>query len=368
VWIVPPLGPRRQLEKEFQTRRAAESWEREQRQTARGKSIDLERTVLAESGLWERAEPVLRARLSPKTFDHYRRGWRNRVLPTLGTVKVGRLSVGDVERAQALWAAEGAKPSTVRQARLALSAVLTVAVRDGLLPSNPARIASRPPGDVQARRDRKVGQTLTPADLALLVESIRVIPLGVTYALMVDLMGSAGLRYGEAAGLQVGDVDFIRGVIVVQRQVTEVTLDEAETVLPAGRWRDGNLVWGRPKSGLSRVVPLPRHLVDPLRELTAGRARDALVFESRRGKVLRPNVLKRKVGWPVLVARLGYPGFRVHDLRATAATNLLAAGVPVHVVRDILGHHDIAVTNLYARPHDDALNLAAAALAQYAGQ
>jgi site-specific recombinase XerD len=67
------------------------------------------------------------------------------------------------------------------------------------------------------------------------------------------------------------------------------------------------------------------------------------------------------------VERLGFPWFRLHDLRATAATNYLAAGVLVHVVRDILCHHDITVTNLYARPHDNALNLAADALAQYSG-
>jgi integrase len=79
-------------------------------------------------------------------------------------------------------------------------------------------------------------------------------------------------------------------------------------------------------------------------------------------------VLKRRVSWSKLVARHGFAGFRVHDLRATAATNYLAAGVPVNVVRDILGHEDIKVTNLYARSHDDALTRAAAAMDKYAGR
>jgi len=365
LWVVPPHGPRRQLEKEFQSKRKAEAWEREQRQTAHGKNIDLERLTLAESGLWERAEPVLRARLAPKTLEYYRRGWRVRVIETLGGVKVGALSVGDVEWAQATWIAAGAKPSSVRQARHALSAVLTVAVNDGLLSSNPARIARRPPGRV-GRRD---GNTMTPKDLAALVGAIRSAakpPLSFDrYALMVDLMGAAGLRYGEAAGLYVGDLDFSSQMIHVQRQVTEVPLDDAETVLPSGRWRDGNLVWGPPKSGKDRVVPMPRHLVGPLMAHTAGLAPTALVFESKHGKVTRSSVLKRAVAWPSLVARLGYPGFRLHDLRASAVTNYLDAGVPVHVVRDIAGHGDISVTDRYARRHTSALTQAADALARY---
>lgn len=368
AWTYPPHGERREVAKNFDTRKAADAWEREQRQTAHGKNIDLERLTLAESGLWERAEPVLRARLAPKTMEYYRRGWRVRVLPTLGTVKVGTLSVGDVERAQATWIAEGAKPSSVRQARHALSAVLTVAVNDGLLPSNAAKAARRPPGRVT----RREGNTMMADDLASLVEAICSAakpPLSFDrYALMVDLMGTAGLRYGEAAGLQVGDLDFGGEMIHVQRQVTEVPLDAAETVLPSGRWRDGNLVWGLPKSGKDRVVPMPRHLVTSLREHTTGRAPTALVFESKHGKVIRSNVLKRAVGWPVLVSRLGYPGFRLHDLRASAVTNYLDAGVPVHVVRDIAGHSDISVTDRYARRHTSALSLAAESLADYLGR
>jgi integrase len=368
VWTYPPHGPRRQIEEEFDGKTEAEKWERKQRDTAHGRNVDFERLTLAESGLWARAEPVLRSRLAPKTFDHYRRGWNKRVLDTLGGVKLGALSVGDVERAQATWAAAGAKPSTVRQARLALSAVLTVAVSDGLIATNVARMARRPSGDKMARRDRHVGQTMTTDQLDGLVTRIREMRDADRYALMVELMGYAGLRYGEAAGLYVGDLDFNRGLIEVQRQVTEVSKDQNERLSSEYR-RVGNLLWGPPKGEKSRIVPMPRHMVDVLRAHTAGRSRGDLVFWSERGdKVIRGNVLKRRVSWSKLVARHGFAGFRVHDLRATAATNYLAAGVPVNVVRDILGHEDIKVTNLYARSHDDALTRAAAAMDRYSGR
>lgn len=366
VWTYPPHGERRQVEEEFDRKTDAEEWEREQRGTARGRTIDVERLTLAESGLWERAEPVLRGQLAPKTFDHYRRGWDKRVLPTLGKVKVGALTVGDVERAQTTWAAAGAGPSTVRQARNALSAVLRVAVRDGLLRANPARSAQRPAGDASARDSRRVGRPLTPEQLRTLVSAIRVKKGGGRYATIADLMGSAGLRYGEAAALKIGQVDLKRGVMQIKLSVTEVAIDE-NIELKSGHWREGNLVWGPPKGG-ERTVPVPLHLVEALDELIAGRPRSALVIESEREKVLRVRTFRRKVDWTKLVADLGFDGFRIHDLRATAVTNLLAAGVPPHVVRDIVGHKDLQVTSLYARAHDDALSLAAAALMAYQGR
>jgi integrase len=366
VWTYPPHGPRREVEEEFTTKSKAEDWERKQRQSSRGRSLDLERTTLADAGLWERAEPILRRRLAPKTFDYYRHGWNLRVLPTFGQMKVGRISVGDVERAQAQWAKESSV-HTARQARYALSAALRVAVKDGLLPANPARTAESSKSEKRRRHERKVGQTLTPAQLDDLVHAV-LVDTGETYARMVDLMGSAGLRYGEAAALQVADIDFGRRVIEVRRSVTEVTKDDGED-LPPEYWREGNLVWGPPKGGKSRVVPLPEHLEEPLRALVAGERRTAQVFRSERTNyVIRNNVLKRRTDWHKLVAGLGFAGFRVHDLRATAATNYLSAGVPAHVVRDIMGHTDLRVTNGYARPHDDALTLAAAALRTYSGR
>ncbi|PUB28603.1 site-specific recombinase XerD [Promicromonospora sp. AC04] len=381
VWTYPPHGERRQIEEDFDSWTAADEWEREQRGTARGRNVDLERTTLAASGLWERAEPVLRRRLAPRTFGYYRDGWNDRVLATFGNTKVGAISVGDVERAQAEWTRKGTM-HVARQARYALSAVLGVAVRDGLLTANPARAAQSTKAEKRKRQERKVGMTLTPAQLETLVDAIRKMPQGERYAVMVDLMGSAGLRYGEAAALQVADVDLARGVMTVQRSVSEMTKDD-DGDLADGYWREGNLVWGPPKGGRNRLVPVPVHLVEPLRALTAGQRRSAQVFRSeRKGYVIRGNVLKTKMvtetktkdgvktqhGWGPFVTSLGFAGVRVHDLRATAATNLLSAGVPPHVVRDILGHEDIAVTNGYARSHDDALSLAVAALGTYSGR
>lgn len=87
------------------------------------------------------------------------------MIKTFGATKVGDISVGEVERAQAEWARTGSV-HTARQARFALSAVLGVAVRDGLLSANPARSATSSNAEKRHRQERKVGMTLTPAQLA----------------------------------------------------------------------------------------------------------------------------------------------------------------------------------------------------------
>lgn len=61
------------------------------------------------------------------------------------------------------------------------------------------------------------------------------------------------------------------------------------------------------------------------------------------------------VDWPRLVTKLGWPGFRFHDLRGTAISQWIPAGVPLTTVREMAGHASISTTNLYARTADNAL-------------
>lgn len=119
------------------------------------------------------------------------------------------------------------------------------------------------------------------------VQAIQEMEGGSCYPLMAELMGYAGLRYGEAAGLYVGDLDFNRRLIEIQRQVTEVSKDENETLSSEYR-RVGNLLWGQPKGEKTRIVPLPRHMAATRCTHTAGKRRGDLVFGAERGgKVIR---------------------------------------------------------------------------------
>jgi integrase len=63
--------------------------------------------------------------------------------------------------------------------------------------------------------------------------------------------------------------------------------------------------------------------------------------------------------WIAVRNAAGFPGVRIHDLRHSFVSNQLAAGTPIHVVRDMAAHRSLMVTALYAHHTDEARRAAA---------
>jgi hypothetical protein len=88
---------------------------------------------------------------------------------------------------------------------------------------------------------------------------------------------------------------------------------------------------------------------------SAGKAPDAWLFDAPEGGPLRESNWKRSVGWSAATAAAGVPGFRVHDLRHTAASVWLAAGADPKVVQRVLGHASAAMTMDLCGPWSTAI-------------
>jgi integrase len=86
-----------------------------------------------------------------------------------------------------------------------------------------------------------------------------------------------------------------------------------------------------------------RRLIPSVR-WSASKAPDAWLFNAPEGGPLRESNWKRSVSWRVATAAAGVPGFRVHDLRRTAASVWLGAGADPKVVQRVLGHASAAMT------------------------
>ncbi|MDP9394864.1 MAG: tyrosine-type recombinase/integrase [Actinomycetota bacterium] len=155
---------------------------------------------------------------------------------------------------------------------------------------------------------------------------------------------TAGLRWGEAAGLRTRRVDLLRGRLEVVEAVTEV---------------GSRHVFGPPKTHQSRSVPVPRFLRDSLAEQLAGKAPDDLVFTAPRGAVLRLPNFRRRVFDPA-ARRAGLGGLVPHELRHTAASLAIAAGASVKGVQSMLGHASATVTwDRYGHLYGDELDAVA---------
>ena len=151
----------------------------------------------------------------------------------------------------------------------------------------------------------------------------------------VAVCAFAGLRLGEAAGLQLGDVDFLRRTLSIQRQIQGQV--NAKTVEVA------------PKYESARTVYLPDDLVRVLAahlEKCPPMGEEQWLF-SLNGYVYNRNSAGNQ--WRSLRAKVGMDAFTLHDLRHFFASGLIADGCDVVTVQHALGHSSASITlNVYS--------------------
>lgn len=212
-------------------------------------------------------------------------------------------------------------PATVNRELAVLSAVLTLAVDDELIPSNPCRKV-RP-----LRMDNQRSRYLTHDEEERLMAALE----GQEWLKNVVTMAvHTGMRRGEIFKLKWFDVDFSRGVIHVRDTKTAKDRD----VPMSGAVRE--MLERQPKTS-GHVFPSPK---------TGGQLVD----------------IKRPFGLACEAAQV--KGFRFHDLRHTAATRMADAGINVVVIAEILGHGDIRTTKRYSHAMDEAKREAVEKLAK----
>lgn len=291
--------------------------------------------------------------LRAQTFDEATRDSQGRrlrlhVYPALGDMTLGQLAA----RPSAIQAWVRGLPlsaSTAAGVLTTLSMVMNAAVDDGLVGRNPCSARS-----VRAPKapDRKVvpwtaGQVRAVRDA-----------LPDRYRPLADVGRWLGLRQGEAFGLAVEDVDFLRRVVHVRRQVKRLA---------------NSLVFAPPKGGKDREVPLPDSLglllsahiaahppgavALPWRSLDAGPATAQLLFTTVEGRAITRTPFTQK-HWHPALRKAGMPVGRengFHALRHYFASALLYDGVDIRALAVYLGHHDPAFTlRVYAHLVPDA--------------
>jgi integrase len=122
------------------------------------------------------------------------------------------------------------------------------------------------------------------------------------------------------------------------------------------------------KNNRARTVPLVLDLLPIVDRWSAGKVPDAWLFGAPQGGPLRESNRKRSMGWRAATSAVGIPGFRVHDLRHTAASVWPAAGADPKVVQRVLGHATAAMTmDLYGHLVDANLWQAARLVGDISG-
>lgn len=313
-----------------QTKRDAEAYERELKRAILAGTRGRPQVTVAE--LAERFMGEHATRLKPSTRALYRDQLDRLVVPALGRLDVAALTRGDVE---ALHRSIGAKhPTTANRVLQLVSAMLTKAEHWGLRPQN-----SHPCVGIQRFKEEAKERFLSADERQALDHVLeqaaakrRGEPGYVSpgFVLLVRLLLATGARKGEIAGLAWGMVDLEGGAL---------NLPDSKT-------------------GKKRIVLSPQ-AVELLRAARPAHAsKSALVCASERGSQLS-NIER---AWQTIRERAGLDGVRLHDLRHSAASDAIAAGVPIAIVGGLLGHRSTRTTARYAHLAEDALKAGAATM------
>jgi integrase len=244
--------------------------------------------------------------------------------------------------------------------RTEVQVALEVAVRNNYIVRNVASRTELPPVPKPDIHPLNVHQAL--ALLAMVA--------GHRWAALYRLAINLGMREGELLGLTWPAIDFERGTIRIFQQ-----LRRAKVTDDADAGREFILQATKTKAG-ERTLTLDDDLLQVLRAYQAHQAEEqtvlgekwkdpwgTLVFTSETGAPIHASCLLDHFRGALWAANL--PRIRFHDLRHTAATLMLANGVPLVTVSKILGHSSPAVTaQIYAHALDESKAEAIAALSQ----
>ncbi len=339
----PSRGGKKQIERQFETKREAEKWLTSQRAgIQRGEHIDPKDN----HRLFEHVADAWRATwldLEPKTRAGYAAILNRHVLPRWSGVRIGAVTPEAIQE----WVndlAGGRKPNTVRRIYSVLRSVLKVAVERRYVLSNPCDVV-RLPRAPAAAIDQKL--FLSALEVSALAEAIEP-----RYKVLIYTAAYTGLRSGDLGGLRRRDVDLLHGSLTVERALKEVS---------------GVLEFGPTKTGRVRRVGVPKFLVEMLTDhidsLDGGP--EALVFRSPNGGPRRHHNMYLRSFKPAVRAALpeAKHGLRFHDLRHTCAALLIAAGAHPKAIQDHLGHRNIQTTfDVYGHLLPSAQQALAAAL------
>lgn len=319
--------------------------------------------------------------VKPLTLSSYKKIVEKHLKPELGAVQVqalrgthiqrlynnlthkgSRVTVKDAsgkiardQNGKAIYTSAPLSPKTVKNIGAVLHKALSMAVKQGIIPSNPADAAELP------KVPKHQIKPLEDADIPRFLAAIDEHPFRNAYALCL----LAGLREGECLGLSWKQIDFKAHRITISQQLQK-----------SKEKGGGYYIAKSTKSSKSRTIEPPlvafEYLEAEKKKQAANRLRagqlwnnpDDLVFTDEAGRHYAVYTFYER--FKRIAAGIGRPDLRPHDLRHTAATVAIAAGADIKSVQDLLGHATASFTlDVYAHTSDQMMKDTASRMQSY---
>jgi integrase len=318
-------------------REAEKACERLIAQQGEGTYVDASRMTVAD--FLERWLEHMQGQVSPRSLERYTELARKNIVPLLGDLALTKLQPAHISQAYAKALTSGRRDGkgglsarTVSHMHRVLREALQQAVRWQMLARNPADAVKPPKVERQQMR-------VLDADGAIdVIEAAR----GTALFVPVLLGVRCGLRRGEVVALRWRNVDLERGQISVVASAEQTNLGVREK---------------EPKNGKGRTIVLCGTEIEELRSHRVQQAQGLLALGVRLtddhhvvaredGQPLQPRSLTH--AFVKFVRRHGFR-IRLHDLRHSHATHMLASGVHPKIAQERLGHSSVGITlDLYS--------------------
>jgi integrase len=280
-------------------------------------------------------ETAVRPRVRPKTFQDYQGMLHRHLRPILGERVLAGLRPPDLQTMYLQMTERGLSARTVRYAHVVVKSAMQQAVRWRLLLENSADGLKVP------QQQRNEMRALTVDQARTFLKAVE----GTKYGPVLAVALTTGMRPSEYLGLKWQDIDWARQTISIVRSIRRLN----------GKWCFSDTKRSRSR----RPIKLQGWIVARLRDLqTKASAHDLcpeghdLVFKAPSGQPINADYLAKH--FRSILDLAGLPRIRLYDLRHSAATIALAAGVSPKVVSEQLGHASTAFTlDTYAHvlPH-----------------
>jgi integrase len=273
--------------------------------------------------------------LRPRTYERYEEVVRLHLIPAFGKLQLQKLSAQHLQAFYEKKQSGGLSSATVNTIHNVLHKALQSAVKWNLIPRNVCKLVSPP------RRERFEVNVLSLEEIQKLLN----IAKGRQIEGIVCLAVATGLRRGELMGLKWQDIDLDAGTLQVKRILSRVP-----SKMPGQGYVEAETKTKKSRRSIViapfAIEALRQHRVRQLEaKLKAGSKwqETGYVFCTSIGTHVNPT---RDILDPfkALLEEAGLRDIRFHDLRHSAATLLLSAGVHPKVVQEILGHSQISIT------------------------
>jgi integrase len=296
--------------------------------------ITTRRTVAQFMQEW--LDVYVKPNLSHLTYRGYEQTTRMYITPMLGRIQLDQLNGAEVQACLNACRKKGLSPTSVKNINATLKTALSTAQQWQYIEINAAKNAT-PPKQVKYK-----AHPLPAEDADRLLRFF----LGHRYEALYYLALMMGLRRGELIGVQWPDIDLKTGQMHVQHSLqritgvgmtlAEVKTEDSESIVPI--------------PALCVEALLRRQLIQEQEQVTAGakwKQDDNFVFTSRHGRRLHAEKPIRDLKKALVALKL--PDVRLHDLRHSTASLLLAKRTPMKVIQAIMRHSSFQITmDLYS--------------------